>query len=452
MRQLEIELTQIEFGERFRKDYGNITELVTSIQKEGIIQPIAVYAQPDKEFPYLLLAGGRRYTAATKAGLTTVPSLVFDEYKDELDIRTIELAENIYRKDLEWHEKIKLEAEIHALQVAKYGKATIPGVAGTEVIGWNKKKTAEMLGVDPGKITKDLVLANLLERMPSLKDSCKSADEARKVIMKAATTIAKEDMAKAVIKNQTNTPIDIQRQQLVDRFIIGDFFEYIQSVPDKSFDIVEMDPPYAIDLMNAKKSEDGMNLQMGSYNEIPKGTYLFEMDRFIKECYRVMADDAWLLLWFGPEPWFQPLFEILRRYNLEGLRLPAIWNKVGQSGQSKRPDLYLANNYEMFFYVRKGNATIQRQGRPNNFDYKPVTSSDKEHPTEKPIELYMDILSTFALPGHRLLVPFLGSGNTLLAGENLGIKGLGYEKSKDRKDGFTLKVYNSRPGEYRSYR
>jgi ParB-like chromosome segregation protein Spo0J len=45
MKQLEIALTDIEVGERFRKDYGNITELAMSIKKEGLIQPIAVKEQ-----------------------------------------------------------------------------------------------------------------------------------------------------------------------------------------------------------------------------------------------------------------------------------------------------------------------------------------------------------------------------------------------------------------------
>lgn len=451
MRQSEIPIAEIEFGERFRKEYGNITELVMSIKKEGLIQPLAVYHQPDKPQPYLLLAGGRRYSACKQAEITAVPVLIFDKHLDDLGIREIELAENIYRKDLEWHEKVKLEAEIHRLQIAKHGKGAPPGKANAEKIGWTGKDTAEMLGIDQGKLSKDLVLNDMIEKLPFLKDSCKSADEARKVISKLAQGVMKEELAKKVIEKQENTPINVQRTELVSRFIVGDFLSLVKSIPDKSVDIIEMDPPYAIDLNNAKKSEDNMNLQMGSYNEIKPGIYLHFLDMCFAECYRIMTADSWLIVWFGPEPWFDGIFQLLRKHNFEGLRMPGIWVKEGQTGQSKRPELHMANNYEMFFYVRKGNARIQKQGRSNVFTYNPVKAMNKEHPTEKPIEMYMDLLEVFALPGQRLAVPFLGSGNTLLAAENLGIQGFGYEMSPDRKDGFTLKVFNSRPGEYKSY-
>lgn len=450
-RQITIQLDELEVGDRFRKEYGNITELAMSIKKEGLIQPLAVKEQPEADKPYLLLAGGRRYAACSQAQLTTVPVLVFDKHLDDLGLREIELAENIYRKDLEWFEKVALQAEIHKLQTAKHGKAVIPGKANAEKVGWSKKDTAEMLGIGGGKLSKDLALNSMVEKMPFLKDACKSADEARKLITKMATGIVKQELSEKALSRQTNTPVDIQRKELVNRFIVGDFLELIRTVPEKTIDIVEIDPPYGIDLNNQKKSDDNMNLQMGSYNEIPAGSYLRFLDIVLGECNRVMAPDSWLILWFGPEPWFDGVFQLIRKHNFEGLRMPAIWVKEGQTGQSKRPELYMANNYEMFFYARKGNARIQKQGRPNNFNYKPVVSSQKEHPTEKPIELYMDILEVFALPTQRLLVPFLGSGNSLLAAENLGIQGFGYEKSPDRKDGFTLKVFNNTPGNYRSY-
>ncbi len=370
---------------------------------------------------------------------------------DDLDMRGIELAENIYRKDLEWHEKIQLEAEIHRLQIAKFGKGTIPGKAG-EVEGWNQRKTAELLNVDEGKIAKDLKLANIIEKMPFLKETCKSADEARKLITKAAERLERNYAAEQVMKKQAETPLDIQRRMLIDRFIIGDFIELVKNVESRSIQLIEMDPPFAIDLNTNKKITDISNLSMLDYHEIPKSEYLLKMDMFIAECYRVMAPDSWLICWFGPEPWFDSIYQLIRKHNFECTRMCGIWVKEGQAGQTKRADIHLANCYEMFFYARKGNATIKKQGRSNVFSYAPVISSDKDHPTEKPIELYMDILSTFAEPGQNVLVPFLGSGATLLAAENLGINAFGYEKASVRKDSFIIKVNNGKPGAYRSYR
>ena len=39
-----LELEQIEFGQRYREDYGDIDDLVVDIQKHGVIQPLAVVA------------------------------------------------------------------------------------------------------------------------------------------------------------------------------------------------------------------------------------------------------------------------------------------------------------------------------------------------------------------------------------------------------------------------
>ena len=102
-----IKVKDIEFGNRVREDYGDIKELVLSFKKEGIIQPLAVKEinwSPDEgdepAYRYLLLAGGRRYTAAKDADISEVPVRIYERDLSEAEIKGIELAENIYRKDL----------------------------------------------------------------------------------------------------------------------------------------------------------------------------------------------------------------------------------------------------------------------------------------------------------------------------------------------------------------
>lgn len=73
-----------------------IDELVTSIKEHGILQPII--ARPVREGFYEIIAGERRWRAAQKAGLHTVPVIVKDI--EDLKMFEIALVENIQREDL----------------------------------------------------------------------------------------------------------------------------------------------------------------------------------------------------------------------------------------------------------------------------------------------------------------------------------------------------------------
>ena len=109
-----IPASEIHFGNRFRKELGDIDGLAESIKLNGLINPITVHARDDLPRPalYLLLAGGRRFTAAEVAGIKEIPVRVYDRELSEDELRAIELEENIQRKDLHWTEKADLELEI----------------------------------------------------------------------------------------------------------------------------------------------------------------------------------------------------------------------------------------------------------------------------------------------------------------------------------------------------
>ena len=106
-----IDIKQVTFGERFRVDYGDLDLLVESIKKEGIIQPLAVKRISSDQ--YTLLAGGRRYKACTLANITQIPVRIYPESISEMEMRAIELMENVARKDLDWVEALKLKQEIN---------------------------------------------------------------------------------------------------------------------------------------------------------------------------------------------------------------------------------------------------------------------------------------------------------------------------------------------------
>jgi ParB family chromosome partitioning protein len=76
-------------------DAARIQELATSIEANGIIQPVIVRRNGDR---YELIAGERRLRAARIAGIEHVPAIVQDYADDRL--LEIALVENIQREDL----------------------------------------------------------------------------------------------------------------------------------------------------------------------------------------------------------------------------------------------------------------------------------------------------------------------------------------------------------------
>lgn len=432
-----IKATNIELGDRRREDYGDIEDLAQSISERGLIHPIAVQSD-DGNPPYRLAAGGRRFMACILLGMEDIACRIYDHPLTELELRSIELLENIDRKDLSFVEECRLKKDIHDLQVEIHGEkiSTSP-----DADGWSKRDTAGLLHKSIGGTVEDIKLAEAIISMPQLElDKCKNKREAMKVLGKTEETLIRHELAK-----RADEVLDKSDRKLANYYFVGDFLEKVKDLPDKVFDLVEMDPPYGIKLQSIKKGNLSYKSHHGdSYNEIGADVYMNFINDSLKECYRVMNDHSWLIMWFGPEPWFEPIFNTIIDVGFKCRRLTAIWKKGNSPGQCLQPSIYLESSIENFFYAYKGDANIVKQGRSCVFDFSAILPNSKVHPTERPIELMEEILSTFTWEGSRILVPFAGSGNTLIAADNLKMFPIGFDLSSDYKDGFTTKLMERR--------
>lgn len=96
----EVELSKIEanpFQPRSKFDEAALEELAASIREIGLIQPITLRKTgPDK---YQIIAGERRFRAAQKAGLESIPSYIRHAKDDGM--LEMALVENIQREDLD---------------------------------------------------------------------------------------------------------------------------------------------------------------------------------------------------------------------------------------------------------------------------------------------------------------------------------------------------------------
>jgi len=423
--------------DRTRKEMGDLDGMEESIKERGLIQPLAVKELESGNFQ--LLAGERRYRILERNEVDIVPVRIFPQNITEFEMKSIEMAENFYRKDMEYWEYDNLVAETHELQQEIHGKR----LPGPDQEGWTQEDTGDMLGVTNASVNTAIKRANAREAFPELFNKCKTQKDASTVIKKMDEMMVKEVIAQKIENSKAETSFT----QLAKRYIVGSFFDGVKKIPDNVYHLVEIDPPYAIGIKEAKKTDGESRYSLSEYNEIPKSKFMEGdpsiqwqgMDEVFKQCYRIMTDHSWMIVWFGPEPWFNSIYLSIINAGFQTTRMCGIWTKP--SGQSKRPEIHLANSYEMFFYAWKGRPALNKQGRRNNFEIPSVPAQQKVHPTERPVELMKDIYDTFAFTGSRILIPFLGSGNGLLAAESLGMEGLGFDLSKAHRDSFLVKLH-----------
>lgn len=116
----ELDINRLEPNrDQPRRDFdeAGLAELSTSIRDQGIISPLIVTPSTDRDY-YMIVAGERRWRAARMAGLSTVPVIIRELTKDEVQRQA--LIDNVVRQDLNAMEEAeafdKLIREYHMTQ------------------------------------------------------------------------------------------------------------------------------------------------------------------------------------------------------------------------------------------------------------------------------------------------------------------------------------------------
>lgn len=132
---------------------GRLGELAASIREFGILQPLVVREEgilPDGRQRYAIIAGGRRFAAASSVGLATVPVVVRGD--EAARVRVIQLVENIQRQDLSPLDEARAYQEL--IDVEKLSPPTL--AARLHISAQHVRDRLRLLG--------DQVLADAVER------------------------------------------------------------------------------------------------------------------------------------------------------------------------------------------------------------------------------------------------------------------------------------------------
>jgi ParB family chromosome partitioning protein len=138
--------------EQPRVEIGDLSELISSVKEHGVLEPLLVKPSAVKG-RWMIIAGERRWRAATAAGLREVPCVEMDV--DDEVVAEIALIENMQRKDLTPWE----EADGLASLCQRYG--------------YTHEDVARKIGKSRSTVTEALALATIPDE---IREECRRAD------------------------------------------------------------------------------------------------------------------------------------------------------------------------------------------------------------------------------------------------------------------------------------
>lgn len=180
------------FQPRLAFNEEGINELAESIKQHGIIQPLVVRRLGDK---FEIIAGERRYKAATMAGLTKVPVIISDI--DDNKSAEVALVENIQRRNLT------------AIEEAKSYKNLLDRGYLTQ------EQLANKMGVSQSSIANKLRLLNLDEEVQdALLNEKISERHARALLTLENKEDQKKWLQKIIAERMTVRQLDMELKKL----------------------------------------------------------------------------------------------------------------------------------------------------------------------------------------------------------------------------------------------
>lgn len=145
-----IPIDAINIGDRHRKDMGDLTDLIKSLDKLGMLQPIGLTPEPE----FSLVFGERRIRAAQVLGWEDVPYVVVDTIAGAAEALRAERDENACRKEMTPSELVSLGKAIEEIERPKAterkksgAKAEPSGTGSGRSTGETRDAVGEAIGV-----------------------------------------------------------------------------------------------------------------------------------------------------------------------------------------------------------------------------------------------------------------------------------------------------------------
>jgi DNA modification methylase len=201
---------------------------------------------------------------------------------------------------------------------------------------------------------------------------------------------------------------------------VADFSAFMESLPKGSVDLILTDPPYTISKETGFKSvvngvqRFAVSMDFGAWDHCQVD--LAEMARVF---YRALRQGGTVVVWY--DLWkIGEIKEALEQAGFKMLR-QIIWEKTNPVPLNMKAT-YLSNSREMAVSGVKGGKPIFHSEYDSGIYRYPIPrhNGNRQHPTQKPENLFAALVQKHSNPGDLVVDPFLGAGTTAMAAINNG--------------------------------
>jgi ParB-like nuclease domain len=239
----QILIKDIEIGDHFRRDLGDVNDIATSIKNNGLIHPIAVTKN------YYLIAGRRRIEAFKKLGLEQIPVTVIDiELKENGELNDNSIRNNFNAEEIIAVKKYLENREINLLSETQT-KLNVNKLQSfndhdyQNELAKRRKRIAKLIGTSDINLRKLESLYYAASNDPRLYRTLWDKVNLAKIsISKAFNIYRRVSRREQLIKEGQQAPSLIPGNV---QLIHGDFIDISKNIPDNSIDLIFTDPKYS---------------------------------------------------------------------------------------------------------------------------------------------------------------------------------------------------------------
>ena len=199
------------------------------------------------------------------------------------------------------------------------------------------------------------------------------------------------------------------------RIEVADYLDFMQLLPKGSVDLILTDPPYTISKETGFTSVvNGVQRFAVSMDFGPWDHCQIDLLEMAKAFYRALRQGGTAIVWY--DLWkIGEIKEAMEQAGFKMLR-QLIWEKTNPVPLNMKAT-YLSNSREMAVAgVKGGKPTFHDEYHRGVYSLPiPRHNGNRQHPTQKPEELFAELVQKHSNPGDLVVDPFLGAGTTAMA-------------------------------------